>query len=58
VWVVFPRLRHLYAYAAADTAPRLFTATDSLDAGTVLPGFTIPMAGLFPTIATEPKDSE
>jgi hypothetical protein len=51
-------LRHLYAYAAADTAPRLFTATDSLDAGTVLPGFTIPMAGLFPTIATEPKDSE
>jgi Uma2 family endonuclease len=51
VWVIFPRVRQLYAYTAVGAAPRLFTETDTLDAGTVLPGFTIPMAPLFPIAA-------
>ena len=54
VWVVFPRLRQLYAYRAAGTAPVLFTAGDTLDSGTLLPGFSVPMAGLFPIPADEP----
>lgn len=56
VWVIFPRLRHLYAYTAPNVAPQLFTAADTLDGGTVLPGFTVPMAGLFPAMAEEPEE--
>jgi Uma2 family endonuclease len=54
VWVVYPRLRQLYAYTAVGTAPQLFTETDSLTCEAVLPGFSIPMAGLFPPLADEP----
>lgn len=54
VWVIFPRQRHLYAYTAPDVAPRLYTAADQLDGGTVLPDFSAPMAELFPTVADEP----
>ena len=54
VWVIYPRLRHLYAYTALNAAPQLFTEADVLDGGTVLPGFSVPMAGLFPTMADEP----
>lgn len=55
VWVIFPRLRQLYAYTAANAAPLVFAETDTLDGGTVLPGFSVPMANLFPTIADEPE---
>jgi Uma2 family endonuclease len=55
VWVVFPRLRQLYAYTAVDVAPRLFTAADVLDAGDVLPGFSTPMTPLFPIPQDEPE---
>ena len=54
VWVVFPVLRHLYAYTAPNVAPRLYTAADTIDGGTVLPDFSAPMAELFPTVADEP----
>ena len=54
VWLIFPRLRQLYAYTAPDAAPRLFTEADTLDGGTVLPDFSAPMAELFPTVADEP----
>jgi Uma2 family endonuclease len=55
VWVVFPRVRQLYAYTAVDTPPRLFTETDILDASAVLPGFSIPLAPLFPIAADLPE---
>ncbi len=58
VWVVFPRLRQLYAYTAVGTAPQLLTETDTLDGGTVLPGFSVPMAGLFPPLVPEPEEGE
>ena len=54
VWVIFPRQRQLFAYTAVNTAPRVFTEADALDGGTVLPGFSTPMAGLFPEMAEEP----
>ena len=53
VWLIFPRLRQLYAYTTPDAAPRLFNKTDTLDGGTVLPGFSVPMADLFPAVADE-----
>jgi Uma2 family endonuclease len=56
VWVMFPRLRQLYAYTAPEAAPRLCTAEDALDGGGVLPGFTVPMAVLFPPLTDDPDD--
>ena len=53
-WVIFPRQRQLFAYTAPNVAPRVFTEADALDGGTVLPGFSVPMAGLFPAVAEEP----
>jgi Uma2 family endonuclease len=55
VWVIFPVLRQLYAYTAPDASPRVFHQTDVLDGGNVLPGFSVPMAGLFPAVADEPE---
>jgi Uma2 family endonuclease len=59
VWVVFPRLRQVYAYTHTVTPPRIFTDSDALDAGDVLPGFSVPMARLFPPLIVEKgKDDE
>jgi Uma2 family endonuclease len=57
VWVIYPRVRQLYAYTAVGTAPRLYTDADTLDGGAVLPGFSVPIAGLFPPTA-DPPDGE
>ncbi len=47
VWVVFPDARTVEAYSAGlDTAETL-TEADSLDGGSVLPGFTYPLSHLF-----------
>jgi Uma2 family endonuclease len=53
VWVVYPRLRQVYAYTHTATPPRIFTDADTLDAGDVLPGFGVPMARLFPQLIVE-----
>lgn len=58
VWLVFPRVRQLYAYTAVGTAPQLFTEAHVLDGGAVLPGFSVPMVGLFPTQASAPEEAE
>jgi len=57
VWVVFPRLRQIYVYTSVGTAPQLFTETDSLDGGSVLPGFSMPIAGLFPIPSDSPDNA-
>jgi len=48
VWVVWPRRREVDAWLAGDTAPRTLTAVDTLDGGTVVPGFTISVARVCP----------
>ena len=55
VWLVYPRVRQIYAYTAVDTAPRIYTEADTLDAGDVLPGFSTPMAPLFPIVTDLPE---
>jgi len=54
VWVVYPLVRKIFAYTSPN-ANRIFSETDTLDAGDVLPCFTVPMASLFPPMAPEPK---
>jgi Uma2 family endonuclease len=49
VWVVYPRLRQVHAYNSSGQ-PRVFTESDTLDGGEVLPEFGIPMVGLFPPV--------
>jgi Uma2 family endonuclease len=51
VWLVYPRFRQIYAYTSVSGAPRVYTETDALDGGDVLPGFSTPMARLFPPVA-------
>ena len=46
VWVVDPRPRTVTAYGEAGTMQR-YAASDTLDAGDVLPGFATPVAELF-----------
>jgi hypothetical protein len=49
VWVVYPRLRQVHAYGSGGH-PRVFTESDTLDGGDVLPEFAIPLVGLFPPV--------
>jgi Uma2 family endonuclease len=46
VWVVYPRHERFYVYESATQIRRL-TRADTLDGGTVLPGFTLPLSELF-----------
>ena len=55
-WLVYPRLRYLYAYSQVDSPPRFYRESDTLDGGETLPGFSVPMANLFPTLI-EPSDA-
>lgn len=47
VWVVYPRLELVDIYENGS-AVRTLRRADSLDGGLVLPGFTLPLAELFP----------
>jgi Uma2 family endonuclease len=46
VWVVYPRQEQFYVYDSPSQVRRL-TRTDTLDGGTVLPDFRLPLADLF-----------
>lgn len=48
VWVVWPRRREIDVWEPGDEAPRTLTAGDMLDGGTVIPGFTVPVAHVCP----------
>ncbi|MDB5308122.1 MAG: hypothetical protein JWO38_2324 [Gemmataceae bacterium] len=52
VWVVYPIVRCVHAYRSFGTI-RVFTGQDMLTADGVLPGFAVPMAGLFPPMADD-----
>ena len=58
VWLVYPRAREAHAYTPGGAANRVFTAADTLDGGAVLPGFSVPMAALFPPITDLPDDGD
>jgi Uma2 family endonuclease len=49
VWYVDPRKRTVTAYTAPDE-PRRYGEADTLDGGTVLPGFRLPLAELFAAV--------
>jgi Uma2 family endonuclease len=53
VWRIYPRFRQIYAYTSVTGAPRVFSEADSLEGGDVLPGFSFPMAELFPPVESE-----
>ena len=46
VWVIYPRQRYVYVYTADDKVV-ILTEKGELDGGNVLPGFRLPLAGLF-----------
>lgn len=46
VWIVYPEQRLVYVYESL-TQVRELSLTDHLDGGTVLPGFSLPLAKLF-----------
>lgn len=54
VWVVYPRVRQLYAYTAVGIAPQVFTEADALVCEAVLPGFSVAVSSLFPVMADPP----
>jgi Uma2 family endonuclease len=56
VWLVYPKLRQVYVYTSQGGPARVFTEREILDAGDVLPGFSVPMSALFPTMIAAPKD--
>jgi Uma2 family endonuclease len=49
VWLAYPALGVDYAYESSDSLRR-FKIGEELDGGSVLPGFHVPMANLFPTV--------
>jgi Uma2 family endonuclease len=48
VWVVWPRRREIDVWEPGVSAPRTLAAEDVLEGGTVLPGFSIPVAQVCP----------
>jgi Uma2 family endonuclease len=58
VWLVYPLSRHIYAYTSVTASPRVFTETDTLDAGEVLPGFSVPVSVVFPPVTDLPPPTD
>jgi Uma2 family endonuclease len=46
VWIVYPERREINVLEASG-ADRLLTASDTIDAPDLLPGFSVPVAELF-----------
>ena len=55
VWMIDPAKRQAEIYTSPDVAVATLDETQALDGGEVLPGFTLPLAGLFARLPTEPK---
>jgi Uma2 family endonuclease len=49
VWVISPQTRFVYSFSSR-TDCKILSETESLDGGTVLPGFSLPLAQLFGVI--------
>jgi Uma2 family endonuclease len=46
-WEIDPRQRTVTVYTSPETPTAVLTAADTLDGGTVLPGFSLPLGDLF-----------
>lgn len=55
VWLIYPRVRTIHAYTSPDQPPRVFREEGTLDAGDVLPGFSVSVAALFPPVIGLPE---
>jgi len=58
VWLIYPLSQHIYAYTHVNERPRLFTETDIMDAGDVLPEFSVPVSALFPPVRDLPPPTD
>ena len=52
VWVISPKLKQVYVYKSRDDV-KILNATNELEGGDVLPGFTVNVGSLFPPVAVE-----
>ena len=52
VWVITPKHKQVYVYKSHDDV-KILNATNELDGGDVLPGFSVNVGSLFPPIAAE-----
>lgn len=55
MWVVDPEARTVAVYTGRTGNPTVLSATDTLDGGAVLPGFTLPLADLFDDPQLNPR---
>jgi Uma2 family endonuclease len=55
VWIVWPSLKQVYVYES-PTQVRILTGGDELDGQPMLPGFRLPVAGLFEVAVEEPAN--
>jgi Uma2 family endonuclease len=49
VWVISPRLKELYAYNT-NPSPHVYTESDTLDGGDVMPGFAVNVGSRIPPV--------
>lgn len=54
VWVVYPLTQEVHAYSPGANQVRVYSVTDELDAGEILPGFRTSVAALFPPTVRPP----
>lgn len=57
VWVTYPRHERIYVYDSISQV-RCLTRSDTLDGGSVLPGFALPLSELFPQLPPESPPTE
>jgi Uma2 family endonuclease len=55
VWMIDPRKRTAEVYTSPDAPAASVAETQALDGGSVLPGFTLPLAELFAHLPATPK---
>lgn len=55
VWLIYPGVQTIHAYTSPGLPPRVFREDSMLDAGDVLPGFSVPVAALFPPVIGLPE---
>ena len=57
VWYVYPERKEVEAYTSR-AARRVLTASETIDGGSVLPGFSVPVAEFFSVMKLEPSSEQ